>query len=71
MALECSVERESTNKNILGPGHDKRVVNWESIRKSNLERRAQKKRKLRARKNRKAYRDFIENAFHGKNPVNP
>lgn len=67
--MQCSQERESTSKNTLGPGHDKRVVNWDSIRKAEIERNAQKRRKLRARKRRRAYKDFIENAFHGKREV--
>lgn len=59
-------QRESTNKSAHGSGHNKRVVNWEAVEKSKREKNALKRRKVRARKRRSAYVDFIHNAFHGK-----
>lgn len=67
--MQCSAEREKISKTEFGPGHNKKVVNWEAINKTDKEKSAQRRRKIRARKRRKAYADFIDNAFHGKNPV--
>jgi hypothetical protein len=63
--MECSQERERTSKNTQGPGHVKRVVNWPAIEKAEREKRALKRRKLRARKRRKGYQDFIKSEFEG------
>ena len=67
--MQCSAEREKISKVEFGPGHDKKVVNWEAIQKAAQEKSAQRRRKLRAHKRRSAYKDFIENTFHGKNMV--
>lgn len=67
--MQCSAEREKISKTEFGPGHDKKVVNWDAIQKAGQEKSAQRRRKIRARKRRSAYKDFIENAFHGKNAV--
>lgn len=67
--MQCSATRERISKVEHGPGHDKKVVNWDAIQKAEREKAAQKKRKIRARKRRSAYKDFIETAFHGKREI--
>lgn len=63
--MECSQQRESTKRNTQGPNADKRVINWDAIQKAERERNAQKRRKIRARKRRKAYQDFVKSEFEG------
>lgn len=63
--MECKAEQEKVRRPKTGASHDKRRFSWEVVSKAQEDKKAQKRRKLRARTRRKAYRDFIEKEFIG------